>query len=162
MLRNDSGSGLTWWTSSKCDMFVDYCESLVSIWDITWFFLDRQSGWVQVLQAWHLYDLGVTAKLQHKLPMAPTRREERYDGSVGIWLDSYSVKFKRKHDDFPSLRFIEYVGELGRWRVLGFIFTEVMEGPHGSKDVVLEHLRSTDTWSDHDIDLKIISPYAIT
>ena len=53
---------------------------IVRVWypyeDVTWFFLDRQSGWVQVLQAWHLFDLGVTAKLQHKLLMAPTRREE--------------------------------------------------------------------------------------
>lgn len=56
----------------------------------------------------------VTAKLQHKLLMAPTRREEGYDESVGIHLDSYSVKFKRKHDDFPSLRVLKYVGELGR------------------------------------------------
>jgi len=46
--------------------------------------------------------------------MAPTRREEGYDESVGIHLDSYSVKFKRKHDDFPSLRVLKYVGELGR------------------------------------------------
>lgn len=58
--------------------------------------------------------MGVTAKLQHILLMAPTRREEGYDESVGISLDSYAVKFKRKHDDFPSLRFLEYVGELGR------------------------------------------------
>ena len=46
----------------------------------------------------------------------------------------------------------------GSWGLSSFKSSEVYMV---AKDVILEDLRSTDTWSDHDIDFKIISPYVI-